>query len=108
MLDSEAQQKVMVRIRRAVLNELSSKQYAPMARAMKVPDCFVSLVDCNRFFFIRIRCQPAGFCFTAGVTPTARCSRGRRPVILPKDSLKVRSANCFLMSSVVVACVTSQ
>jgi hypothetical protein len=36
MLDSEAQQKVMVRIRRAVLDELSSRQYAALARAMKV------------------------------------------------------------------------
>jgi hypothetical protein len=36
MLESEAQQKVMVRIRRAVLEELSSRQYATLARAMKV------------------------------------------------------------------------
>ena len=36
MLDSEAQQKVLVRIRRAVLDELSSRQHAALARSMKV------------------------------------------------------------------------
>lgn len=43
LLDTEAQQKVMVRIRRAVLNELSSRQYAALARSMKVRrSCLVS------------------------------------------------------------------
>jgi hypothetical protein len=69
MLDSEAQQKVMVRIRRAVLNELSSKQYASLARAMKVPDCFASLVERNRFFSHQNMLP--GFCFTAGVVHAA-------------------------------------
>jgi len=35
-LDAEAQQKVMVRIRRAVLEELSNRQHLKLARAMKV------------------------------------------------------------------------
>ena len=40
MLDTEAQQKVMVRIRRAVLEELSSRQYATLARTLKVRNFF--------------------------------------------------------------------
>jgi hypothetical protein len=72
MLDSEAQQKVMVRIRRAVLNELSSRQYAALARSMKV--------NCSAFF--SLYCAQvvfAGFYFTTEfvhTTPARHSSQG--------------------------------
>ena len=48
LLDSEAQQKVFVRIRRAVLDELSSRQHAALARSMKVRcSAMLLVVECD-------------------------------------------------------------
>jgi hypothetical protein len=78
LLDTEAQQKVLVRVRRAVLEELSTRQHAALARAMKV----------HRLFLKHCKCSSLNLLCKVHVLPLALFTR-RLPVLLSNECLKV-------------------